>query len=101
MIKYSIALIIVWNMIVFFLFGWDKRCARKGKRRTPERTLLLSAFLCGGIGGFLGMRVFRHKTLHLRFRIMVPLFLLLTLGVVVVLQWRFQAVSDLFFAIIH
>ncbi|HBY72843.1 MAG TPA: DUF1294 domain-containing protein, partial [Lachnospiraceae bacterium] len=39
----------------------------------PERTLLLIAFLGGGIGSFLGMRIFRHKTKHRKFVILLPI----------------------------
>ena len=40
-------------------------------------TLLLAALAGGAAGAFLGMRVFRHKTKHWKFRILVPLFLAL------------------------
>ncbi|MEA5002235.1 MAG: DUF1294 domain-containing protein [Christensenella sp.] len=62
------------NIIAFVACFIDKRAARRSKRRISEQTLfLLSAF--GGAFGFLvGMFVFRHKTKHLSFRIMIPLF---------------------------
>ena len=53
------------------------RRAKKGARRVPERTLFLAAGCFGALGGFLGMQVFRHKTKHAKFRILVPLFLVL------------------------
>ncbi len=71
------ALFLLINLITFVLFGMDKRKSRKGKWRVPELTLLLWCFFGGALGGFLGMRVFRHKTKHWKFRILVPLFLLL------------------------
>ena len=52
------------NLISFFLMGHDKQCARKNRRRVPEKTLFLSAILFGALGGTLGMYVFRHKTKH-------------------------------------
>ena len=47
--------------------------ALEEKRRIPESTLLLTAALFGSLGVLLGMRKFRHKTLHKKFTIGVPL----------------------------
>lgn len=83
-------LILLWNLIVFLVYAADKHRARRDKWRIPERTLLLCAFLLGGIGAEAGMRVLRHKTQHLRFRILVPMALALTiaaLGSLGYLQW--------------
>jgi uncharacterized membrane protein YsdA (DUF1294 family) len=52
----------VLNVVSFALFGIDKRRARRGARRIPEATLLLSALVSGTVGAWLGMRAFRHKT---------------------------------------
>ncbi len=75
---WSVWLII--NVAAFALYGVDKRRATRGDWRIPERTLLLSAWLMGGVGAALGMRVFRHKTKHWRFRIQAPLAALVSLG---------------------
>ncbi|MDO4666255.1 MAG: DUF1294 domain-containing protein [Streptococcus sp.] len=53
---------LLWNFIVFLLYGLDKRKAIKHQYRIPEKTLLLSALLCAGIGAFFGGRIFHHKT---------------------------------------
>lgn len=73
---------LVWNILVFFLYGADKRKARRGNWRVSEKTLLLSAVLMGGAGALLGMRVFRHKTKHIKFQVGVPLALILNVGVI-------------------
>lgn len=65
------------SCIGFLLFGLDKRRAVRGAWRIPERTLLLSAFLGGAPGALFGMHFFRHKTQKWKFRIPVPLALLL------------------------
>lgn len=79
-------LLAVWlaviNVIAFFVFGYDKlQAKRKEKktsvRRVPERTLLALAAVGGSIGALLGMKVWRHKTLHKAFRFGVPLILVL------------------------
>ena len=69
--------LIVVNVWAFALMGFDKRRAkRRGARRIRERTLLLSALLGGGVGAFLGMWGFRHKTRHWYFVVGIPLILL-------------------------
>lgn len=65
------------NILSFILFGWDKRLAIRHKERIPERTLLLCAFLGGALGAMLGMWCFHHKTLHWKFQVLIPIFLLL------------------------
>ncbi len=63
---------ILWNLIVFLLYGRDKQRAEAYEWRISEKTLLLCAFFLGGLGAGLGMIVFRHKTRQLKFRILVP-----------------------------
>ena len=69
------------NLISFFLMGHDKQCARKNRRRVPEKTLFLSAILFGALGGTLGMYVFRHKTKHWYFKVFFLLLLFLQAGI--------------------
>lgn len=52
------------SLVLFALMGLDKRRAKRGAWRVPEKTLFLAALLFGAPGGALGMRVFRHKTKH-------------------------------------
>lgn len=61
------------SLVSFLVMGSDKRRARQGARRVPEARLFLLALLGGGVGGFLGMYAFRHKTRHLKFVIAFPL----------------------------
>ena len=72
----AIYLLIV-NLIAFALYGIDKRRAIKHQFRIPEKTLLWMARIGGGVGSWLGIKVFRHKTKHARFRIAVPLWTIL------------------------
>ena len=53
----------------------DKHKAKNNLWRIPERVLLLVAFLGGSLGSLLGMYWFRHKTKHIKFTLLVPLFL--------------------------
>ncbi|MDZ7822870.1 MAG: DUF1294 domain-containing protein [Ahrensia sp.] len=59
---WAFATLIMINIAVFGLFGWDKRAARLNNRRVPEATLLLWVFMGGGAGALSGQKYFRHKT---------------------------------------
>ena len=68
--------LIVINVAAFCAFGIDKwKAKHPGRRRIPERNLMLSALAGGSIGALLGMKVFHHKTLHKLFSIGVPVIL--------------------------
>ncbi len=76
-INYTYYLIMLINTITFIIMGVDKLKAIKGKYRIPEKTLLILGFLFGGLGLFLGMRIFRHKTQKTLFRVLAPLYVFL------------------------
>lgn len=83
MIILVVALAAVYNLVVFCIYGYDKRCAIKDKWRVPEKVLIGLAFLFGSVGAYLGMSVFRHKTKHTKFTVLVPLTLLIHIVLVV------------------
>ena len=64
------------NLLLFAVMGADKRRARRRLYRVRERTLFALCLLGGGLGGLLGMWVFRHKTRHVKFVAGFPLILL-------------------------
>ena len=72
-----LVLFLLLNLFSFFLMRHDKQCAKKNKRRVPEKALFLSAILFGALGGTLGMFLFRHKTKHTSFKIIVPMCMIL------------------------
>ena len=55
------------SFVSFAAMGLDKRSARRGARRTPEKRLFLFAALGGAAGALAGMYLFRHKTRHWTF----------------------------------
>ena len=57
----------VMSLLLFCSMGADKRRARRGLRRIPEKRLFVLALLGGAPGGLLAMAVFRHKTKHRSF----------------------------------
>ena len=54
--------LMIWNLIVFLVYGLDKGKARKGSYRISEKTLLLMTYVGGGLGAWAGGTHFRHKT---------------------------------------
>lgn len=76
------------NLLGLILYALDKaKSKRKGSRRIPERTLLWVVRLGGGVGCWLGMMLFRHKTKHTRFMILVPLWTVVWAVGMVLLVW--------------
>ncbi len=77
--QYFIYYWMIINIVAFFLMGIDKKRARTGAWRIPEKTLFLSAILGGSIGSICGMQLFRHKTKHKSFVIGMPAILIVQL----------------------
>ena len=69
------AWLLVINVVSFAMFGIDKWKAKHRKYRIPEAWLMLSAVLGGSVGAVCGMDFFRHKTLHKKFKLGLPLIL--------------------------
>lgn len=76
------------NLISFVLCGIDKWSAKMHKWRISENNLLLYCIMGGSIGFILGMKVFSHKTRHLKFTLGVPFILLIQLIVGYFLYWK-------------
>ena len=56
-----LSVLLVWNLLVLCVYGLDKRKAIRHERRISEKVLLLQTLIFGGIGAFIGGRLFRHK----------------------------------------
>lgn len=74
------------NIAASIAFGIDKYKAKRDKWRIPESTLLTMAVLGGSIGALAGMKIWRHKTLHNKFRIGIPV--ILALQIIVIIWWN-------------
>ncbi|MGM9583026.1 MAG: DUF1294 domain-containing protein [Phascolarctobacterium sp.] len=61
------------NIAAFVVYGLDKLWAKLRSWRVPELWLLALAAAGGSVGAYLAMQLFRHKTLHWKFRLGVPL----------------------------
>lgn len=80
----AVAVVVIMNIVSFALMGHDKRCARQGKWRVPEKSLFLVTACFGGLGGVLGMKAFHHKTQHWYFRVFFPVLLIVQIAVLAV-----------------
>lgn len=72
-----IAYLILINIISFIIFAVDKRNATRGKWRVREITLIELTIVGGSIGGLIAMYKLRHKTQKMKFKIGVPVILVL------------------------
>lgn len=79
--------ILIWNLLVFMIYGIDKSKAKRGAWRITEKYLLSFAFLCGGFGAWLAGVTFHHKTRKWYFKTVWFLGIVTTL-VALYLIWR-------------
>lgn len=77
--------LLIINAVAFLLMHIDKQRAIKKAWRIPEATLLGIAAIGGSLGALIAMRLFRHKTLHLKFSVGLPLLLSLHIMLTVLL----------------
>lgn len=85
--------------VTFAFYGVDKSAARSGRGRTPEAFLHLMALAGGFAGGWLGMYVFRHKTLKASFKVVLvvaTVLHLLLIGPALVPGWPLPSLAGLF-----
>lgn len=73
----------VISLITGIITAADKFNAKRNRRRVPEATLFTLAFIGGSIAEYAVMRLIRHKTLHKRFMIGLPVIILLQLIAVI------------------
>ena len=76
-----------WNLFVLLLYGLDKWKAKNNRFRISEKALLTASLIGGGVGAACGMILFHHKTGNLRFRITVPIALVISIGEIFLL-WQ-------------
>lgn len=72
-LPWLVAWVIGASIATLGAFWWDKQQARTHGPRFRERDLLLFTALGGYLGAAIGMAIFRHKTLHRTFVIVLVL----------------------------
>ena len=91
-IRYKAALIYfaAVSIISAVVCAADKRRAVKGKWRVSESTLFLLCALGGSAAMYITMRLIRHKTLHKRFMIGIPLIVVVQVVLLIGLIYYFK-----------
>ncbi|GBF34598.1 hypothetical protein DCCM_3717 [Desulfocucumis palustris] len=74
--------IIAVNIAGVLSMGLDKMKARAGAWRIPENSLMLIALAGGSPGIYAGLKIFRHKTRHLKFSVGVPIIFLIQAAII-------------------
>ena len=82
-VKNIIIYLVTINIIGFLAMLIDKKKAKRGDWRIPEKTLFILTLLGGGIGTIAGMYTFRHKTKKLKFTIGFPTILICEIALAV------------------
>lgn len=68
----AIGVYLAMSVVTLTAFALDKRRAKRGEWRIPEKTLLVMALCCGWPGALAAMRLVRHKTKTRKFVVGVP-----------------------------
>ncbi len=71
------------NLLGLTLMYIDKIKAINNEWRISENTLMLVSILGGSVGSYLGMKLFRHKTKHVKFSIGVPVIIFIQLFIII------------------
>ena len=80
---YALIYLAVVSVISIVITVYDKSVSKKGKRRVPEKTLMLFGFFGGATSMYAVMQIIRHKTNHKKFMIGLPLFIVLHLALII------------------
>lgn len=86
--KWLYLYLVIINIFGVAIMAVDKKRARSGAWRIPENNMMLVALAGGSAGIYLGLRLFRHKTKHLKFAFIVPVILLVQIVVALWLAWK-------------
>jgi uncharacterized membrane protein YsdA (DUF1294 family) len=76
---------LVFSILAFLLFGYDKGAAGSRGTRVPESVLLLVTLAGGWPGTLLAQRVFRHKTIKATFNRKLVMVVILSIATTVVI----------------
>lgn len=76
----ALVYIVVINIVAYIMYGIDKRKAKKHEWRIPEAYLIGIALAGGSVGAFSGMKIFHHKTKHVKFFVGIPLIMVIQIA---------------------
>lgn len=73
----------VISLVTAIVTATDKYKAKKGAFRISEATLFILAAIGGALAEYATMRLIRHKTLHKRFMIGLPVIIILQIIILI------------------
>jgi uncharacterized membrane protein YsdA (DUF1294 family) len=74
--NFIVIALLIFNIFGFILVSLDKYKAKNRLWRIPERSFFILSILGGGIGIYIGLFLFNHKTRHWYFMVIIPLIIL-------------------------
>ncbi|MEZ6242991.1 MAG: DUF1294 domain-containing protein [Phycisphaerales bacterium] len=78
---------LVMSVATFLAFAFDKRAARRGRPRTPERVLHTLELLAGWPGALAAQRLLHHKSRKPSYRLVLAAIITLHLLAWALLAW--------------
>jgi uncharacterized membrane protein YsdA (DUF1294 family) len=87
-VRVGIAWLAAVNLVTFLEYAYDKMRARTAGRRVPEVILHGLALAGGSPAAYVAMNMLRHKTIKGRFRLVFWLIVVLQLGLILWLAYR-------------
>lgn len=77
--KAFLFLFLLFNLVTFLVFGYDKYLARTHRPHIREKTLLNLALFGGSVGAVFAQKIFRHKSQKYRYLFWIILVVQLSL----------------------
>ena len=87
--KYILVYLFIINLIAIFAIALDKSAARNGEARVKESSLFVVAAIGGGIGMYMAMRIFHHKTRKNKFMFGIPAIVLTEMALFIIFYFNF------------
>ncbi len=92
---YYITYLAAVSLISVIVTVYDKKAAKRGKRRIRESTLMLLSLLGGSLAMYITMKKIRHKTKHKKFMLGIPVITVLQIVLIFYLYFVYYGVMPL------
>lgn len=83
------------SLISVIVTVYDKKAAKRCKRRIRESTLMLLSLLGGSLAMYITMKKIRHKTKHKKFMLGIPVITVLQIALIFYLYFVYYGVMPL------
>lgn len=86
MTNFIVAYFLIINISAFAVCGFDKYFSKNDMYRISEKFLITLCLMGGGAGFYAGMYTFRHKTRKNKFKIGVPVIIILWITALILIR---------------